>query len=176
LKRARPDIETALLRGNVPTRLRRVEAGDFDATLLAAAGLNRLGFESHIAALLPLSAFPPACGQGVIAVECRADDEEARALLAAIDHGETAAALRCERAFLAALDGSCRTPIAGHARRVAGRLHFDGLVLSEDGSEAYEASTAGAPEDAEAIGRDAGESILGRAPAAFLRRLGIGGV
>lgn len=174
LKRARPDIETALLRGNVPTRLRRVQAGDFDATLLAAAGLNRLGLESHIAALLPLDKFPPACGQGAIAIECRADDGKIRELLAPLDHPATAAALSCERAFLAALDGSCRTPIAGYARIVEGRLVFDGLVLSEDGTEFYAADGAGDPADAKAIGREAGAEILARAPASFLKGLGIG--
>jgi hydroxymethylbilane synthase len=174
LKRARPDIETALLRGNVPTRLRRVEAGDFDATLLAAAGLNRLGLESHITALLPLETFPPACGQGIIAIECRAADAKIRDLLAAIDDPAAATALTCERAFLAALDGSCRTPIAGHARIEGGRLVFDGAILSEDGAEFYETSGAGDPADAKAIGREAGEEIRRRAPVAFLRRLGIG--
>ncbi len=174
VRRARPDVEIALLRGNVPTRIRRVEAGDFDATLLAAAGLNRLGLGEHITALLPLDAFPPACGQGVIAIECREADGPVRDMIAAIDHPATAAALVCERAFLAALDGSCRTPIAGHARMDGERLAFDGIVLSEDGAESYAASRAGGPADAEAIGRDAGNDIRRRAPAAFLARLGIG--
>ncbi len=174
LKRARQDLETALLRGNVPTRLRRVQSGDFDATLLAAAGLNRLGLEQHITALLPLDAFPPACGQGIIAIECRADDAEIRDLLAAIDDRATAVALACERAFLATLDGSCRTPIAGNARMEGGRLVFDGLVISEDGTESYAAKGAGDPSDAEIIGRAAGAEILARAPATFLKRLGIG--
>ena len=173
VRRARPDVGIALLRGNVPTRIRRVEAGDFDATLLAAAGLNRLGLEEHITALLPLDAFPPACGQGVIAIECRESDAPVRDLIAAIDHPPTAAALLCERAFLAALDGSCRTPITGYARIENGQLAFDGVVLSEDGAESYKASGSGDPADAEAIGRDAGRDIRARAPAAFLKRLGI---
>lgn len=175
LRRARPDLKTPLLRGNVTTRLRRVEAGDFDATLLAAAGLNRLGLADRIAALLPLDAFPPACGQGIVAMECRADDARTRDLLATIDDGAAAAALTCERAFLAALDGSCKTPIAGHARIEDGRLVFDGTVLAEDGAESYAATGAGDPADAEAIGRAAGKDILTRAPAAFLKRAGIGG-
>jgi hydroxymethylbilane synthase len=175
LRRVRPDIETPLLRGNVPTRLGRVEAGEFDATLLAAAGLNRLGLQQHIAALLPLDAFPPACGQGVVAIECRAGDAKTRDLIAAIDDAPAAAALACERAFLAALDGSCRTPIAGYARIEAGRLRFDGLLLAEDGGETYSAAGLGDPADAAAIGREAGEDIRRRAPAAFLERLGIGG-
>ena len=174
LRRARPDLRMGLLRGNVPTRLGRVEAGDFDATLLAAAGLKRLGMESRIAAYLPLDSFPPACGQGAIAIECRDDDHEMRSLLAAIDHGQTTHAIACERAFLAALDGSCRTPIAGHAEVDGGSLRFAGMILSEDGMEFYEAAAAGDASDAAAIGRAAGEEIRRSAPAGFLARLGIG--
>jgi hydroxymethylbilane synthase len=174
MKRVRPDLTFALLRGNVPTRLKRVENGDFDATLLAAAGLKRLGLAGSIAQLLPLDDFPPACGQGAVAVECREDDRRMRDLLAAIDHRATAQAIACERAFLAALNGSCRTPIAGHARVEDGRIRFDGILLSGDGREFYEAGQSGAAEDAAAIGRAAGEEIRGHAPASFLRRLGIG--
>jgi hydroxymethylbilane synthase len=174
LRRKRPDLRFALLRGNVPTRLKRVEAGDFDATLLAAAGLIRLGLADRIRELLPLDDFPPACGQGAVAAECRADDHRMRDLLAAIDHRETAQAIACERAFLAALNGSCRTPIAGHARVEDGRIRFDGMLLSGDGREFYEAGESGAAEDAAAIGRAAGEEIRGHAPESFLKRLGIG--
>jgi hydroxymethylbilane synthase len=173
LKRARPDLEIALLRGNVPTRLERVERGEFDATLLAAAGLKRLGLERHITALLPLEEFPPACGQGAIAVECRADDARMCELLAAIDDAPTAHAIRCERAFLAALDGSCRTPIAGHASLAGETLSFRGIVLAADGSESYEAEGSGAAANAAAVGRAAGDDIRRRASAAFLRKLGI---
>jgi hydroxymethylbilane synthase len=173
LRRVRPDLRMGLLRGNVPTRLGRVEAGDFDATLLAAAGLNRLEMQSRIAAYLPLDSFPPACGQGAIAVECRDEDGEMRDLLAAIDNLETARALACERAFLAALDGSCRTPIAGHAVVEGGTLRFAGMILSEDGQEFYEAANSGDASDAAAIGRAAGEDIRRRARPDFLARLGI---
>jgi hydroxymethylbilane synthase len=175
LRRARPDVRIALLRGNVPTRLKRVEDGEFDATLLASAGLRRLGLDSQASALLPLDAFPPACGQGAVAVECRAEDGRIRALLAAVDHVETSVAVACERAFLAVLDGSCRTPIAGYARMAEGGLAFDGIVLSPEGREFHEASAAGDAADAERIGRAAGEDILRKAPARFLRELGIGG-
>jgi hydroxymethylbilane synthase len=173
LRRLRPDLRMELLRGNVPTRLARVEAGDFDATLLAAAGLKRLGLEKHISALLPLDAFPPACGQGAIAVECRADDARARNLLAAIDHRPTARALAAERAFLAALDGSCRSPIAGHARMEKSELLFDGIILSHDGREFYEVGRRGNPADAKKIGREAGEHLRSQAPQEFLEALGI---
>ena len=93
-----------------------MDAGEFDAALLAAAGLRRLGLQSRITEFMPLETFPPACGQGTIAIECREDDPRMRERLAAIDHRETSAALACERAFLAALDGSCKTPVAGYAR------------------------------------------------------------
>jgi hydroxymethylbilane synthase len=173
IRRARPDLKIALLRGNVPTRLNRVVAGEFDATLLAAAGLLRLGLEQHVSAMLPPEKFPPACGQGAVAIECRADDRPIRDLLAAIDHRPTSTAIECERVFLAALDGSCRSPIAGWARADGESLRFDGILLSEDGSEFYEASMSGATVDAAAIGRRAGEEIRRRAPASFLERLGI---
>lgn len=173
LKRMRPDLEIALLRGNVPTRLERVERGEFDATLLAVAGLKRLGLEDHVTALLPLETFPPACGQGAIAIECRADDARMRELLAAIDDAPTAHAIRCERAFLAALDGSCRTPIAGYARAAGEMISFRGIILAADGSAAYEAEGSGPAADAAAIGRAAGEDIRRRAPPAFFQKLGI---
>lgn len=173
LRRARPDIAFALLRGNVPTRLRRVEEGDFHATVLAAAGLKRLGLEQHITAMLPLDRFPPACGQGVVAIECRSTDHRIRDLVAAIDHRETSDVLACERAFLTALDGSCRSPIAGYARLADGTLRFDGIVLSPDGGEFYTAESHGAADAAVGIGREAGMSIRSRAPAAFLEKMGI---
>jgi hydroxymethylbilane synthase len=175
LHRARPDLQITLLRGNVPTRVAKVESGELDATLLAAAGLKRIGLEDKITALLPLEKFPPACGQGTIAIECRADNTRVRDLLSAIDHRDTSFALACERAFLAALDGSCKTPIAGYARMKGGMLRFDGLILSEDGRESYEAITFGDPAKAIDIGREAGRDILRKAPAVFLKRTGIGG-
>lgn len=173
LLRERPDLRIELLRGNVPTRVAKVESGALDATLLAVAGLKRIGLEDKIAALLPLEKFPPACGQGTIAIECRADDTRIRDLLAAIDHRDTSLALACERAFLAALDGSCKTPIAGFASIENGVLQFNGLILSEDGREFYAASGSGDPGDATSIGTRAGESIRSNAREAFLRRLGI---
>jgi hydroxymethylbilane synthase len=124
--------------------------------------------------VLPPEKFPPACGQGAVAIECRADDRPIRDLLAAIDHHPTSTAIECERAFLAALDGPCRSPIAGCARAEGETLRFDGILLSQDGSEFYEASRSGATGDAAAIGRRAGEDIRRRAPASFLARLGIG--
>jgi hydroxymethylbilane synthase len=174
IRRARPDVKTELLRGNVPTRVKRVEDGTFDATLLAAAGLARLDMLKHITEFLPLEEFPSACGQGAIAVECRAGDSSTRDLLSAIDHRDTSLAIACERAFLAALDGSCRSPIAGHAAVNGAAIRFSGIILSHDGSEFYEARIEGAASEAVALGRTAGENIRGEAPPLFLKRLGIG--
>jgi hydroxymethylbilane synthase len=173
VKRLRPDIRTELIRGNVPTRLKRIEDGVFDATLLAAAGLNRLGLEDRITELLDTERFPPACGQGAVTIECRADDNATIGLLAAIDDRATRLAVTCERAFLDVLDGSCRTPIAGLANVTDTQISFSGLVLSPDGDESYAGEGGGAADDAEAIGRDVGRSVRGRLPAALLQTLGL---
>jgi hydroxymethylbilane synthase len=172
-RRLRPDIQTELIRGNVPTRLQKIADGVFDATLLAAAGLNRLGLEGRITELLDPDRFPPACGQGAVTVECRAGDAAVGGLLAAIDHEPTRLAVACERAFLDVLDGSCRTPIAGLANVSAGRLAFSGLVLSPDGTESHAGEGSGSATDAEAIGRETGLSVRGRLPAALLKTLGL---
>lgn len=173
-RRLRPDLQVELLRGNVPTRLGRVTAGDFDATLLAYAGLRRLGLDGQIDEVLPFDLFPPAPGQGTVTIECRCDDEAIRTLLSAIDHRETSIALTCERAFLAALDGSCRTPIAAYATVSGEHVELKGIALLPDGSESYESEGRGAVGEAEAVGRTAGAALRGRASAAFLRALGIG--
>ncbi len=175
LRRLRPDLAIELLRGNVPTRVAKVESGELDATLLAAAGLKRIGLEDKITALLPLDKFPPACGQGTIAIECRGEDSRVIDLLGGIDHRQTSHALACERAFLAALGGSCKTPVAGYARLDGLLLRLDGILLSEDGRESYQATASGDPADAAGIGREAGVDILRKAPAGFLKRLGVGG-
>jgi len=117
--------------------------------------------------VLPADEFLPAVGQGIIAIEARANDARTRALLAAIDDRDAATALRCERAFLAVLDGSCRTPIAGHATLHAGALRFRGLIARPDGSEVIEAARAGAAADADALGADAGAELKARAGADF---------
>ena len=117
VKRLRPDVTVVPLRGNVETRLRKLEAGEVDATLLAVAGLKRLGLLSAATAILEPEEFLPAVGQGAIGIETRADDAKTRALVAMIADADTATALAAERAFLAVLDGSCRTPIGGHADR-----------------------------------------------------------
>jgi hydroxymethylbilane synthase len=167
VKRLRPDVSTVVLRGNVETRLRKLEAGAVDATLLALAGLKRLGLADKATALFDAQEFLPAVGQGAITIEAREDDARARALLAQIDHADTSVALACERAFLAVLDGSCRTPIAGHAVLNGDAISFRGMILRPDGSEAYETSRTGRRSDAVGLGADAGAELKRRAPANF---------
>jgi hydroxymethylbilane synthase len=164
VKRRRPDLQTTLLRGNVHTRLGKVESGEVDATLLALAGLKRLGLADHATALLPVEDFPPAVGQGAIGITARAKDPDTRAALAPILDEATALALAAERAFLAALDGSCRTPIAGHATVANGELLFHGEVLKADGSEVFTARRKGRAIDAAMIGADAGNEIVLKLP------------
>ncbi len=168
----RPDLKPALLRGNVETRLSKAEGGAVGATLLALAGLKRLGLAERARAVLDLDAFLPAPGQGTIAITVRSADARALSALAPISDGETSAALAAERAFLAELEGSCRTPIAGLARLEAGRLRFRGEVLRPDGSERFEVASEGAPGDAERLGREAGRDLKTRLPDGVLAKGG----
>lgn len=167
LRRMRPDIDVKLLRGNVHTRLEKVTNGTFDGSVLALAGLKRLGLESRASEVLDPSVFPPSAGQGAIAVEIRASDPAVELLVKKVDDAATSTALAAERAFLAALDGSCRAPIAGHARIEAGRLKFYGLLISPDGREFVETTREGAPADASVLGADAGTELKRRASAAL---------
>jgi hydroxymethylbilane synthase len=169
VKRLRPDLAVVPLRGNVETRLRKIEAGEADATLLAVAGLKRLNLLSAVTALLDVDEFLPAVGQGAIGIETRADDAATRALVAKIDDPDTATAVTAERAFLAVLDGSCRTPIAGHAR-VSDGVRFRGMIIKPDGSAAFEALRDGRREQAAELGADAGRELKGRAGADFFAR------
>jgi len=164
----RPDLEPALLRGNVETRLRKAESGEVGATLLAFAGLKRLGLSDRARAVLDIDKFLPAPGQGAIAITARGADARALQALTAVSDGETSAALAAERAFLAELEGSCRTPIAGLARLEDGRLRFRGEVLRADGSERFDIAVAGAPADAERLGREAGRELASRLPEGVL--------
>jgi len=167
VKRKRPDLTIVPLRGNVETRLRKLDEGVADATLLALAGLKRLGLADAATAVLDVDEFLPAVGQGAIGIETRADDARTRELLAAINHAGTFSALAAERAFLAVLDGSCRTPIGGHATISGGRLRFRGMVVKPDGSEAFEVTREGNVRDAEKLGADAGGELKGRASPDF---------
>jgi hydroxymethylbilane synthase len=134
LKALRPDLKTALLRGNVATRLARVQAGDFDATLLAAAGLDRLG-QGDVGANIPVATLLPAVAQGAVGIECRADDERAIALLSAINDLPTYRCVMAERALLLALGGSCHSPIAALAREKGEDILLRAQILTEDGRE-----------------------------------------
>lgn len=135
--RLRPDLKVVELRGNVETRMKKLASGVADATLLAMAGLNRLGLADRAASAIPVENWLPAVGQGAIAITVRADDDASRARVAAIAHRPTGIALTAERAFLTVLDGSCRTPIGGLARLDGERLTFDGIIVRPDGSEAH---------------------------------------
>jgi len=157
--RLRPDLKVVSFRGNVQTRLRKLDEGAAAGTILALAGLKRLDLQSVATDLMALEAFPPAPGQGAICIESRQGDSRVEALLAAINDVPTAQALACERAFLAALDGSCRTPIAGHATVKGDQLAFSGLILSPDGQRSHAVALDGAATNATDIGRNAGEKV-----------------
>jgi hydroxymethylbilane synthase len=167
IKRLRSDLAVVPLRGNVETRLRKLAEGEVDAIVLALAGLKRLGLADAATALLSVEEFLPAVGQGIIAIEARGDDDRAFALVRAINHADTAFALAAERAFLAVLEGTCRTPIAGHAAVAAGRLAFRGLIAKPDGSEVLEAQRHGAAADAARLGAEAARELKLSAGADF---------
>jgi len=166
IRRLRPDIQVVIFRGNVDTRLRKLETGEVDGTFLACAGLRRLGLGGVITDLVDPESFPPAPGQGAIGIETRIGDTRIDALLAPLAHRETGIALACERAFLAALDGSCRTPIAGLATVDGDRVSFHGMILKPDGSEAHEIRAEGPVSNA-ALGREAAERIRAKAGPQF---------
>ncbi len=166
-KKARPDLNVKPLRGNVETRLRKLEDGDVDATILALAGLKRLGLADRATRVMNVDEFLPAVAQGAIGLETRGDDARTRDMLAHIDHPETSTAIACERAFLAVLDGSCKTPIAGHAEVSGGLLQFRGQIVKPDGSAAHQTSVAGPYKDAITIGADAGRALRQYAGSGF---------
>ncbi len=160
--RLRPDLTSVQFRGNVQTRLRKLSEGVADATFLACAGLNRLGLADKITMAMPVDLMLPAIAQGAIGIEIREDDDVTRALLAKINHSESATAIACERAFLQALDGSCRTPLAGHATLTGDRLNFRGHALTLDGVHCFETTRVGSIGDAAEMGRDAGAEVKAR--------------
>jgi hydroxymethylbilane synthase len=165
--RLRPDLAVVPMRGNVGTRLDKISRGEADATILAVAGLNRLNLPDAATAVLSTDQFLPAVGQGAIAIETRGGDDATRALVAPINDSATLSAVTAERSFLAVLDGSCRTPIAGYASIAGDVLSFRGLIAKPDGSEAYETSRGGAVADAIALGADAGRELKARAGPGF---------
>jgi hydroxymethylbilane synthase len=162
IRHRRPDLKTVLFRGNVETRLRKLAGGEADATLLAAAGLKRLGLSDRITQLIPVEEILPAPAQGAIGIEIRADDRRMRALVAAIHDTATGIAIDAERAFLGELDGSCRTPIAALARAEGEKLTLKGVILTPDGARVYETSRKGSVAAAATLGKDAARELLER--------------
>ncbi|MER9047208.1 hydroxymethylbilane synthase [Mesorhizobium sp. M0923] len=167
IRRMRPDIDVVMFRGNVQTRLRKLDEGIADGTILAYAGLKRLGLENVVTDLMPLDVFPPAPGQGAICIESRIGDRDVEAMLAAIHDVPTGQALACERAFLAALDGSCRTPIAGHATISGATVSFAGLIISPDGTQSHEVRLEGPAQEAARIGAEAAATVRAKAGETF---------
>ena len=167
VRRNRPDLKVISFRGNVQTRMRKLEEGQVDGTLLALAGLRRLGREDYATDILNTDTFLPAPGQGAICIESRCGDGPIDSMLAAINHRETEMALTCERAFLASLDGSCRTPIGALARIDGARMQFSGLILTPDGKTSFEVTREGAASQALELGQSAGEEIKMKAGPGF---------
>ena len=166
-KRARPDLEIVPIRGNVETRLRKLDDTTMTATILALAGLKRLGIADRATTIMSVDEFLPAVGQGAIALETRENDERTRIAVAAVDDADTSIALAAERAFLFELDGSCKTPIAGHAAVFGSAIQFRGLIAKPDGSAAYDIAGTGARSDAVKIGADAGRELKARGGPGF---------
>jgi hydroxymethylbilane synthase len=170
---ARPDLRIEALRGNVDTRLRRLDDGELDAIVLACAGLVRLGWESRITARLDPRISLPAVGQGVIGIECRDEDAATRERLAVLEHAATRIAIDAERAFSARLGGSCQSPIAAHARVDGARVTLDGLVAEPDGSRLMRDTIEGEARDSAGLGARLAERVLAAGAAALLERLRI---
>ncbi|HZS41273.1 MAG TPA: hydroxymethylbilane synthase [Polyangia bacterium] len=162
LRARRPDLVLVPLRGNVDTRVRKLDAGELDAIVLACAGLKRLGHAERITAALSAEESLPAIGQGALAIECRAADSETRARLAALDHRATALAVAAERGFLARLEGDCKTPLAAHATLEGERLTIHGLVGATDGSELLRERLEGVAANGPMLGRLLAEKLLER--------------
>jgi hydroxymethylbilane synthase len=171
LRHARPDLRLELLRGNVDTRLRRLDEGQLDAILLACAGLERLGIAHHVTQQLDLDLSLPAVGQGVIGIESRSDDERSRTALAALHHADSYTRLVAERAFAATLGGSCHSPIAAHATLEGATLTLRGFIGAPDGGETYRDRLSGPAADAAALGRELARRMQAAGAERLLERL-----
>jgi hydroxymethylbilane synthase len=172
LKAIRPDLEIEILRGNLDTRLRKVADGVVDAAILACAGLDRLGFAQRISERLSVERMLPAVGQGALAIEARADDEKVRGLVWALDDAGTALAITAERAYLARLGATCRTPVAGYAILANGQVAMQGLVGRPDGSEIIADRVDGKPGDAALLGVKLADALLARGARKILAESG----
>jgi hydroxymethylbilane synthase len=171
LRHLRPDLRIAALRGNVDTRLRKLEEGGLAAVILAAAGVKRLGLAPRITEHLPADLMLPAVGQGALCIEIRRPDDRIRSMVAALDHPATRVAVSGERAFLRRLEGGCQVPIAGHASVDGQGFTLAGLVADLDGRTVIKDRASGAPEDAERIGRALAETLLSRGADEILKKL-----
>ena len=167
----RPDLRIAPLRGNVNTRLAKLDGGEFDAIILASAGLKRLGFAERITGCLDTADSLPAIGQGAIGIECRVDDPRVNELIGPLHHADTANCVLAERAMNQRLMGGCQVPIAGHAQLRDGALHLRGLVGRPDGSEIVRGEQGGSPGQAQALGLRLAEDLLARGAGAILKAL-----
>jgi hydroxymethylbilane synthase len=171
LQHARPDLELVTLRGNVDTRLRKLDDGAYDAIILAAAGLVRLGLERRITHYFEPETSVPAVGQGVVGVECRANDARSLQLCAALNDAQAWLCCTAERAFAQRLQGSCQSPIAGYAQLRGDELQLRGVVASPDGRELYRGAEAGAASDAAGIGARLADRLLAAGAKALLDAL-----
>ena len=168
---ARPDLRIEGLRGNVDTRLNRLDEGELDAIILACAGLIRMGWESRIGVRLEPTVCLPAVAQGIIGIECRTLDARTHSLLTALNHPPTRIVMDAERAFSGRLGGSCQSPIAAHATLIEGRLTLEGLVAEPDGSRLLRDSIEGSSADARSLGERLADRVLAAGAGALLERL-----
>jgi hydroxymethylbilane synthase len=158
----RPDLKISQLRGNVDTRLRKLAEGEYDAIILATAGVKRLGYANKITETLPPELSLPAIGQGAVGIECRVDDEFINDLLSKLNHNETSVCVTAERAFLKKLEGGCQVPIAAYAQLQNGNIVINGLVGSLDGKTLIKETIEGRPEDAVSLGTALAEKLLAK--------------
>ncbi len=169
----RPDLKISSLRGNLDTRLRKLDEGDYDAIVLAVAGMKRLGFADRITEAMPADVMLPAIGQGAVGIECRREDPEVNGLVARLNHHETSVAVRAERAFLLRLEGGCQVPIAAYARFDSSgkKLIMDGLVGDPSGSRTVREGMEGNPAEAESLGVRLAESLIRQGAGEILARV-----
>ena len=160
LRHYRPDLDLRDLRGNVDTRLKKLDRGDYDAVVLAKAGLDRLGWSQRINEVLSTDVSLPAVGQGALGIEARADDREVLDAMAGLDHAETRDAVTAERALLAELEGGCQVPLGAWARLERGELVLEACILSADGADYIRRRAVGSPRNAEALGRELAQAML----------------
>lgn len=171
LRHIRPDITVADLRGNLDTRLKKLEKGDYDAIVLAAAGVKRLGFTTRISQTLPIETMLPAVGQGALCIEIRAEDPEIESIVATLNHNPTLIAITAERAFLHRLEGGCQVPIAAYATLAKDQLSLTGLVAELDGSQLIKETKTGPTQDAAMVGIALAQSLLDQGAGPILEKL-----